>query len=178
VYFPQTNSNSVPDVYILSESISGKRDDVEAGILLYLARNAKAENQRTALLDSALRGYPVSVFTGELRALKGLEEAPPQTPAQVPAAIPAEEPIAFTITPIADDTLYAIHSGDGGTVNAHNNPGLRGSAVLRQFEEGDLVLITAQTNETETIDGVSAVWYRVTLSGEEETSWVFGAYVE
>jgi hypothetical protein len=113
VYFPQTNASSVPEVFILLESISVDQGDVEAAILLYRALNTQSESQRTALINSGLRGYPGSAFTGELNALQNPGgEAPAEDSASFRETAPEIiRPADLAVTPLSEEAAEAPVTG-------------------------------------------------------------------
>jgi hypothetical protein len=93
-------------------------------------------------------------------------------------AIEAMNAPQFTEKPFTREPALALidAGGSGEKVNLRDKPGLRDSTVVARLSHDTVVSITAETNETETIDNVTDHWYRV--RGEEgEEGWIFGAYL-
>ena len=81
------------NVALRNEGVSAKPSDVQAAILLQLARASKSPKQQKAFLTSAIKDYPDSIFLPDLQSALDALSAPPQAdsaPPQAPApAAPA-----------------------------------------------------------------------------------------
>ncbi|MDR2481369.1 MAG: SH3 domain-containing protein [Spirochaetaceae bacterium] len=158
VYFPYTYQAAVPEVFILCEAVSLQDNDVQAAILLTLARNEKNEAQKNALLNSALKGFSSSVFVDDIRALLNLEND-----------------IVFTTTEFKN--TGRAHSDDGGNINVRDKPGIYGSNVVFQLSPGTGLVTLERTNEEDVIHSVKNYWWKIQSTETGRTGWIFGGYL-
>lgn len=138
-------------VYVRSEGISTKPDDVQSVILLQLAAAAKDPKQKQALLTSAAKDYPGSAFITQVEdAIAALT---------APTDIRATEKFFATMISIADK------------VNVRDAPDETTGKSIGQLSMGQKVEVEEQTTESYTVNGQTAPWYKV----NEPAGWVFGA---
>jgi len=74
------------NVALRNEGVSAKPSDVQAAILLQLARASKSPKQQKAFLTSAIKDYPDSIFLPDLQSALDALSAPPQADSAPPQA--------------------------------------------------------------------------------------------
>jgi hypothetical protein len=140
-------------VYVREDALSRKPDDVQSIILLQIAQASKNPKQQQALLESARKDYPGSVFITQIEdALAAVS---------VPEAAKATEKFFATLVSVDDK------------VNVRSAPDETGGSVVTQLAKGQKVEVEEQTKESFTIDGQTAQWYRI----KDPAGWVFGAWL-
>jgi hypothetical protein len=138
------------NLFIKTSAISYRDVDVRSSVLLQIAGTAdpeKESNRRKALLDSAVKDYPESVFADEIRAMAG-------------TTVPVE-----TI----DVTLKATDD----QVNVRETPSASSRAVAQLTRDTEVKAVEA-TVETFSIGGQTAQWFHII---QPVDGWVFGAWL-
>ena len=138
------------NVYLRNEGVSSNPDDVQAAILLQLAADSNSLVQQRALLASAIKDHPGSLFIPELNAALIALTAPRAT-----------EPAAGTMVTRAE-AVSVFDAADEKT-----------GKLLATLPKGQNVDIIEKTTESFAIGGDSAPWFRI----REPAGWVFGAFL-
>ncbi len=139
--------------YVHDEDLSTKPDDVQVAVLLQLASAAKSPDQKKALLQSASRSYPSSLFIARVEDALAAIAAPAVT----------HETMKFVAPMVATDN----------GVNVRNAPDETAGAVVATLTKGQTVEVEEQTTESFTIGTDTAPWYHI----KEPAGWVFGAWL-
>ena len=180
VYYPETQDGGYVEIraydperqayispanaFVRFSSLSTRDSDIQSSILMQTALPLKNEGQdkvrRDALLESALYGFPDSVFSAEIQELLN-----PNTVSRVTID-------SFSIRDY-DNIVQAIVTADN--VNVRDLPDVDNGRVVGRVNDGDLVTINGHTTTEVTIGGFTDSWYRIISPYE---GWVFGAYLE
>lgn len=134
--------------YIRNNVYSIREDDVQSAILYHTAMASDNEEQKKALLQSALSDYPNSVFERDIRSALNPEG-------------PGLETEAVTIEmQVSDDwnaPVFAKPSFDAVRVGA--------------VQAGELITLVERSIKTVTADTETDYWYRIE---EPLEGWIFG----
>lgn len=136
--------------YLRAQDVSQDQDDVRAALLLFLARRADSAVARRELLRNASDLGVTAFFLEVQRELSADRDA--DRAAQI-------EPIELS-----------RQVGSAGT-NVYRGPQRAFDRVVTILSPGTEVAIDARTVATDTVDGRTDLWYRIT----EPAGWVFGA---
>jgi hypothetical protein len=158
-YIDTLASPSVVEMYVKADTLAVDSTDVRVMQLYQTALASTNATVKKEILTNALSLG--SVFSSLVS--RALDEMSGKS--------------AFTI--ISDFTAdgYTIYSDDGAPVNVRDAPGTAGTNVLFTLEDGEDISISAYTEETETIGGLTEHWYKATDSNGRK-GWVFGAFID
>jgi hypothetical protein len=158
-YIDTLASPSVVEMYIKADTLTVDSADVRVIQLYQTALASANETVKKEILTNALSlgGAFSSLVSRTLDEMSGKS--------------------AFTIVRDAIDAGYIIYSDDGAPVNARDAPGTTGTNVLFALEDRADISISDYTEETDTIGGSTARWYKVADSDGRE-GWVFGAFID
>ena len=140
-------------VYAHDEDLSTKPDDVQSAVLLMLASGATTPEQKKALLQSAAKSYPSSLFIARIEDAATALAAPPVARA----------------TEKFFGTMVCTDNG----VNVRDAPDEKSGSVVATLTKGQKVEVEEQTTDSYTIGTDTAPWYRI----KEPAGWVFGAWL-
>jgi hypothetical protein len=140
-------------VYIRSENLTTKADDVQSMILLQLSSASKDPKQKRALLETAAKDYPGSQFITQIED--------------------SLAPLAVTAAPRATEKFFATLVSTNDAVNVRSMPDEKAGAILTTLAKGQTVDVEEKTSEDYTVGDATAPWYKLT----EPSGWVFGAWL-
>jgi hypothetical protein len=143
-------------MYIHDGDVSTKPDDVQSAVILLRSAGEKNPEQKKALLQSAAKSYPGSLFITRIEdAIAAITAitAPPETR--------------------ATEKFFATMTCTDNAVNVRDAPGEKAGAVVATLTKGQTVAVEEQTTESYTIGTDTAPWYRI----REPAGWVFGAWL-
>ncbi len=152
VYDPASQVLS-SEVYLESDVVSLKTDDVQSAILLKLAEASDKPAQKQAFLQSAAREHPGSAFILQIE-----EEL---------AALSAPAPS------LATEKFFASMFSTSDNVNVRDAPDESAGKVVASLKTGQAVEIEEKTTEEYTVQDRTAPWYRI----KEPAGWVFGGWL-
>ncbi|MDR0683716.1 MAG: SH3 domain-containing protein [Spirochaetaceae bacterium] len=140
------------NLFIKTSAISYRDEDIQSSILLQIAEAldpAKEVNRREALLESAVKDYPGSIFAEEIRALSAPD-----------SAVPAE---------VIDATLFVTDD----KVNVRGAPNAS-APVIAQLANNTEVKAVGVSVDDFVVGGQTARWFHI---AQPVDGWVFGAWL-
>lgn len=147
--------------YILKEGYSSNSADIDAIQLVQKVLTLSDKNLQKQLLNDAMS---LNVCTEVLNIIKETEQ-------EIFGS-------SFTENDIVDlDSAlegYAV-TADAARINVRSFPGI--GEVVGQIETNTPILVVGKTTKTQTIEGLTAEWYKITVMDDTQlTGWIFGGY--
>lgn len=150
------------DVYLKAEDVSTEAVDVQAGLLLFVARRTDAPVAKVELLENA-EGLGESAFVDDVR--RELAIARGEDPED---AMPAD-----LVDLEIEEFSFAGVINENGTV-VYRYPEQRPEYGETTLDEGAIVDVEERTVGAFTVDGETSSWFRIA----NPPGWVFGAYID
>lgn len=150
------------DVYLKAEDVSPEAVDVQAGLLLFVARRTDAAVAKVELLENA-EGLGESAFVDDVR--RELAIARGEDPED---AMPAD-----LVDLEIEEFSFAGVINENGTV-VYRYPQQRPEYAETTLDEGAIVDVEERTVGAFTVDGGTSSWFRIA----NPPGWVFGAYID
>lgn len=164
VEFYDTSAWTKRTRYILQDDISNNAADIEAIQLVQKVLSLSDKNLQKELLASARQ---LNVCSEIFAIIYETEQS------LFPTEFTENDIELFSdITPSGK-----VFTEDGAKVNIRAFPGT--GDVVGQVDTNTPIRITGQTTKTQTIEGLTANWYKIAPNGTGEfpEGWVFGGYV-
>lgn len=162
----EVNDKRQPNVFVKKATVSSKEADVQTGLILFAVGKSKNDAVKMELLRSAL-DYSSKVFANEIdneiMKINGSANTEPES---------ESAPVTQVEVPIEDFYFSGIINDND--VNVRNIPSTNGSSVVSQLNNGESVMILAQTVEDFTIGADTSKWYKL----EDPEGWIFGIFVD
>ena len=152
-WYDSTSNTLSRGLYVRDQDISTRPDDVQGAVILLLANGEKDPAQRKALLQSAAKSYPGSLFIARIEDAIAAISAPP-------------------VARATEKFFATMVCADNG-VNVRDAPDEKTGAVVATLTRGQTVEVEEQTTESFTIGSATAPWYRI----KEPAGWVFSAWL-
>jgi len=144
----------ITDKFLKQADFSSSASDIQSAILMQVASLTKEKIQIEALLTTASKDYPDSVFASEIQT-------------KLNAFLEASNKPSSAI----DNLKYVVTVE---TLNVRKVPNEVDGEVVGTVKMGDELIAVAQTISEYTIEGESSVWYEISSPVK---GWVFGAGV-
>lgn len=147
--------------YILKEGYSTNSADIDAIQLVQKVLTLSDKNLQKQLLDDAMS---LNVCTEVLNIIKETEQ-------EIFGPSFTENDIVVLDSPLEG---YAV-TADAARINVRSFPGI--GEVVGQIETNTPILVVGKTTKTQTIEGLTAEWYKITVMDDTQlTGWIFGGY--
>lgn len=147
--------------YILKEGYSTNSADIDAIQLVQKVLTLSDKNLQKQLLNDAMS---LNVCTEVLNIIKETEQ-------EIFGPSFTENDIVVLDSPLEG---YAV-TADAARINVRSFPGI--GEVVGQIETNTPILVVGKTTKTQTIEGLTAEWYKITVIDDTQlTGWIFGGY--
>ena len=147
--------------YILKEGYSTNSADIDAIQLVQKVLTLSDKNLQKQLLNDAMS---LNVCTEVLNIIKETEQ-------EIFGPSFTENDIIDLDSPLEG---YAV-TEDASRINVRSFPGI--GEVVGQIETNTPILVVGKTTKTQTIEGLTAEWYKITVMDDTQlTGWIFGGY--
>lgn len=147
--------------YILKEGYSSNSADIDAVQLVQKVLTLSDKNLQKQLLNDAMS---LNVCTEVLNIIKETEQ-------EIFGPSFTENDIIDLDSPLEG---YAV-TADAARINVRSFPGI--GEVVGQIETNTPILVVGKTTKTQTIEGLTAEWYKITVMDDTQlTGWIFGGY--
>jgi len=147
--------------YILKEGYSTNSADIDAIQLVQKVLTLSDKNLQKQLLNDAMS---LNVCTEVLNIIKETEQ-------EIFGPSFTENDIIDLDSPLEG---YAV-TADAARINVRSFPGI--GEVVGQIETNTPILVVGKTTKTQTIEGLTAEWYKITVMDDTQlTGWIFGGY--
>jgi len=147
--------------YILREGYSTNSADIDAIQLVQKVLTLSDKNLQKQLLNDAMS---LNVCTEVLNIIKETEQ-------EIFGPSFTENDIIDLDSPLEG---YAV-TADAARINVRSFPGI--GEVVGQIETNTPILVVGKTTKTQTIEGLTAEWYKITVMDDTQlTGWIFGGY--
>lgn len=147
--------------YILKEGYSTNSADIDAIQLLQKVLTLSDKNLQKQLLNDAMS---LNVCTEVLNIINETEQ-------EIFGPSFTENDIVVLDSPLEG---YAV-TADAARINVRSFPGI--GEVVGQIETNTPILVVGKTTKTQTIEGLTAEWYKITVMDDTQlTGWIFGGY--
>ena len=147
--------------YILKEGYSTNSADIDAIQLVQKVLTLSDKNLQKQLLNDAMS---LNVCTEVLNIIKETEQ-------EIFGPSFTENDIIDLDSPLEG---YAV-TADAARINVRSFPGF--GEVVGQIETNTPILVVGKTTKTQTIEGLTAEWYKITVMDDTQlTGWIFGGY--
>lgn len=147
--------------YILKEGYSTNSADIDAIQLVQKVLTLSDKNLQKQLLNDAMS---LNVCTEVLNIIKETEQ-------EIFGPSFTENDIVVLDSPLEG---YAV-TADAARINVRSFPGI--GEVVGQIETNTPILVVGKTTKTQTIEGLTAEWYKITVMDDTQlTGWIFGGY--
>lgn len=147
--------------YILKEGYSSNSADIDAIQLVQKVLTLSDKNLQKQLLNDAMS---LNVCTEVLNIIKETEQ-------ELFGPSFTENDILDLDSPLEG---YAV-TADAARINVRSFPGI--GEVVGQIETNTPILVVGKTTKTQTIEGLTAEWYKITVMDDTQlTGWIFGGY--
>lgn len=147
--------------YILKEGYSSNSADIDAIQLVQKVLTLSDKNLQKQLLNDAMS---LNVCTEVLNIIKETEQ-------EIFGPRFTENDIVVLDSPLEG---YAV-TADAARINVRSFPGI--GEVVGQIETNTPILVVGKTTKTQTIEGLTAEWYKITVMDDTQlTGWIFGGY--
>lgn len=147
--------------YILKEGYSTNSADIDAIQLVQKVLTLSDKNLQKQLLNDAMS---LNVCTEVLNIIKETEQ-------EIFGPSFTENDIIDLDSPLEG---YAV-TADAARINVRSFPGI--GEVVGQIETNTPILVVGKTTKTQTIEGLTAEWYKITVMDNTQlTGWIFGGY--
>lgn len=147
--------------YILKEGYSSNSADIDAIQLVQKVLTLSDKNLQKQLLNDAMS---LNVCTEVLNIIKETEQ-------EIFGPSFTENDIIDLDSPLEG---YAV-TADAARINVRSFPGI--GEVVGQIETNTPILVVGKTTKTQTIEGLTAEWYKITVMDDTQlTGWIFGGY--
>lgn len=147
--------------YILKEGYSTNSADIDAIQLVQKVLTLSDKNLQKQLLNDAMS---LNVCTEVLNIIKETEQ-------EIFGPSFTENDIVDLDSPLEG---YAV-TADAARINVRSFPGI--GEVVGQIETNTPILVVGKTTKTQTIEGLTAEWYKITVMDDTQlTGWIFGGY--
>ena len=147
--------------YILKEGYSTNSADIDAIQLVQKVLTLSDKNLQKQLLNDAMS---LNVCTEVLNIIKETEQ-------EIFGPSFTENDIIDLDSPLEG---YAV-TADAARINVRSFPGI--GEVVGQIETTTSILVVGKTTKTQTIEGLTAEWYKITVMDDTQlTGWIFGGY--
>lgn len=147
--------------YILKEGYSSNSADIDAIQLVQKVLTLSDKNLQKQLLNDAMS---LNVCTEVLNIIKETEQ-------EIFGPSFTENDIVVLDSPLEG---YAV-TADAARINVRSFPGI--GEVVGQIETNTPILVVGKTTKTQTIEGLTAEWYKITVMDDTQlTGWIFGGY--
>lgn len=147
--------------YILKEGYSTNSADIDAIQLVQKVLTLSDKNLQKQLLNDAMS---LNVCTEVLNIIKETEQ-------EIFGPSFTENDIIDLDSPLEG---YAV-TADAARINVRSFP-VTGE-VVGQIETNTPILVVGKTTKTQTIEGLTAEWYKITVMDDTQlTGWIFGGY--
>ncbi|MBO5099810.1 MAG: SH3 domain-containing protein [Treponema sp.] len=147
--------------YILKEGYSTNSADIDAIQLVQKVLTLSDKNLQKQLLDDAMS---LNVCTEVLNIIKETEQ-------EIFGPSFTENDIVVLDSPLEG---YAV-TADAARINVRSFPGI--GEVVGQIETNTPILVVGKTTKTQTIEGLTAEWYKITVMDDTQLNgWIFGGY--
>ena len=147
--------------YILREGYSTNSADIDAIQLVQKVLTLSDKNLQKQLLNDAMS---LNVCTEVLNIINETEQ-------ELFGPSFTENDIVVLDSPLEG---YAV-TEDAARINVRSFPGI--GEVVGQIETNTPILVVGKTTKTQTIEGLTAEWYKITVMDDTQlTGWIFGGY--
>ena len=147
--------------YILKEGYSSNSADIDAIQLVQKVLTLSDKNLQKQLLNDAMS---LNVCTEVWNIINETEQ-------ELFGPSFTENDIVVLDSPLEG---YAV-TEDAARINVRSFPGI--GEVVGQIETNTPILVVGKTTKTQTIEGLTAEWYKITVMDDTQlTGWIFGGY--